>query len=60
MYVVGYMSDKFTVIPNNQMLTVITQEYHYSEFWPPIVYDQNFLPFPMNDIEGRVYEVVVE
>ncbi|MEA5100138.1 MAG: hypothetical protein VB011_06440 [Bacteroidales bacterium] len=60
MYIVGYMSDKFTVIPNNQMLTVITQEYHYSEFWPPVVYDQNFLPFPMNDIEGRVYEVVVE
>lgn len=60
MYVVGYMNDEFTVIPNNQMLTVITQEYHYSEFWPPVVYDQNFLPFPMNDIEGRVYEVVVE
>jgi hypothetical protein len=60
MQVVGYMSDKFTVIPNNQMLTVITQEYHYTEFWPPVVYDQNFLPFPENDIEGRVYEVVVE
>ncbi|MDR0790789.1 MAG: hypothetical protein LBO06_08375 [Bacteroidales bacterium] len=26
MYVVGYMSDKFTVIPNNQMLAVMTQE----------------------------------
>lgn len=60
MYVVGYMSDKFTVIPNNQMLSVITQEYHYAEFWPPIIYDQNFLPYPKSDIEGRVYEVVVE
>ncbi len=60
MYVVGYMSDKFTVIPNNQMISVITQEYHYSEFWPPIIYDQNFLPYPKKDIEGRVYEIVVE
>lgn len=60
MYVVGYMSDRFTAIPNNQMLTVITQEYHYTEFWPPVIYDQNLLPFPENDIEGRVYEIVVE
>lgn len=60
MYIVGYMSDKFTVIPNNQMLSVITQEYHYSEFWPPVIYDQNLLPYPKKDIEGRVYEIVVE
>lgn len=60
MYVVGYMNDEFTVIPNNQMLSVITQEYHYTEFWPPVIYDQNFLPYPKTDVEGRVYEVVVE
>lgn len=60
MYVVGYMNEKFTVIPNNQMISVITQEYHYTEFWPPIVYDQNFLPYPKKDIEGKVYEIVVE
>ncbi len=60
MYVVGYMNDKFTVIPNNQMLSVITQEYHYSEFWPPVVYDQNLLPYPKKDVEGMVYEVVIE
>lgn len=60
MYIVGYMNDKFTVIPNNQMLSVITQEYHYSEFWPPVVYDQNLLPYPKKDIEGQVYEIVIE
>ncbi|MCK9164080.1 MAG: hypothetical protein M0O93_07020 [Bacteroidales bacterium] len=60
MYEVGYMNEKFTVIPNNQMISVITQEYHYSEFWPPIIYDQNFLPYPKKDIEGKIYEIVVE
>lgn len=60
MRVVGYMSHRFTSIPNNQMLTVITQEYHYSEYWPPIIYDQSLLPFPLNDIEGRVYDIRVE
>ncbi|MDR1846514.1 MAG: hypothetical protein LBR17_00125 [Bacteroidales bacterium] len=60
MYVVGYMNDSFCVIPDNQMLAVVTQEWHYSEFWPPVVYDQNFLPYPKNDIEGRVYDIVVE
>lgn len=60
MYVVGYMSDKFTSIPNNQMVGVVTQEYHYSEFWPPVIFDQNLLPYPKKDIEGRVYDIVVE
>jgi hypothetical protein len=60
MRVVGYVNSSFSVIPDNQMLAVITQEWHYSEFWPPVIYDQNFIPYPKNDIEGRVYEVVIE
>jgi hypothetical protein len=45
---------------NNQMLCVITQEYHYSEWCPPEVYRQGLIPFNASDIEGRVYEIVIE
>lgn len=60
MRVVGYMSDRYTAIPDNQMLAIVTQEWHYSEWWPPVVYEQGRIPFNASDIEGRVYEIVVE
>ena len=60
MQVVGYMNDRYTAIPNNQMLCIMTQEYHYSEWWPPIVYEQGLIPFNASDIEGRLYEIIVE
>ena len=58
--VVGYMSDKFTSIPNNQMLPVITQEYHYSEYWPPVIYEQGLLPYSVTDTKGILYELIIE
>ena len=60
MQVMGYMNDQFTDIPNNQMKAIVTQEYHYSEWWPPIVWEQGLIPYNKTDIEGRVYEIVVE
>ena len=60
MEVVGYMDDKHSAIPNNQMKCIVTQEYHYSEWWPPVVWEQGLIPYNKNDIEGRVYEIVVE
>lgn len=60
MQVVGYMNDEYTAIPNNQMLCIVTQEYHYSEWWPPIVFEQGLIPYNKSDIEGRVYEIVIE
>lgn len=60
MVLVGYMNDAYTAIPNNQMLCIVTQEYHYSEWWPPIVFEQGLIPYNKNDIEGRVYEIVIE
>jgi hypothetical protein len=60
MRVVGYMNDKYTSIPNNQMLAIVTQEYHYSEWWPPIAFEQGLIPYNQSDIEGRVYEIVIE
>jgi len=56
----GYMNDKYTSIPNNQMLGIITQEFHYAEWWPFQPFSQNGVPFPKNDIKGKVYEIVVE
>lgn len=60
MVVVGYMSDKNTNIPNNQMLTIITQEYHYSEWWPPYAFEQGMIPYNKTDIEGKVFGIAVE
>jgi hypothetical protein len=40
MKIMGYMSSSFTAIPNNQMRAIVTQEFHYGEWWPPIVWDQ--------------------
>ena len=60
MKVMGYMNDQYTSIPNNQMRAIVTQEYHYSEWWPPIVWEQGLIPYNKTDIEGKVYEIVIE
>ena len=60
MQVVGYMNEEFTTIPNNQMLPIFTQEFHYSEFWPPIIFEQGLIPYPSKDIIGRIYELTIE
>ena len=58
--VVGYMAQDITSIPNNQMVAVITQEYHLSEWWPPIPFRQEYIPFPQHDIKGELYELTIE
>ena len=60
MEVVGYMNDEYTCIPNNQMLCIVTQEYHYSDWWPPVVFWQGLIPYNKTDIKGKVFEIVVE
>ncbi len=60
MRTVGYMNDEVTSIPNNQMLLIITQEFHNTKWWPGSPYQQDNIPFPLNDIFGEIYEVIIE
>jgi hypothetical protein len=58
--VVGYMDQTNTSIPNNQMLMVITQEFHNTRWWVGSTYQQDNIPFPKNDIVGEIYELTIE
>ncbi len=60
LHVVGYMNDKVTSIPNNQMLVVLTQEYHHSEWWPNAPFKQENIPFPAKKLEGLLYSIEIE
>ncbi len=57
---IGYINDTYTSIPNNQMLIIFTQEYHYSHWWPKSPFKQEDVPFPAKDMEGIIYEVTIE
>jgi hypothetical protein len=60
MNVVGYMNEKVTSIPNNQMLLIITQEFHNTKWWPGSPYQQKNIPFPLNDIFGEILDITIE
>ena len=60
MHVICEMDNTITAIPNNQMLMVVTQEWHNQEWWPTAPFKQNFIPFPKKDIIGKVVEFEIE
>jgi hypothetical protein len=60
MRVVGYMDDKVTSIPNNQMLLIVTQEFHNTKWWIGSAYSQDNIPFPKVDYVGEIYELTIE
>ena len=60
LHVVGYMNNKVTSIPNNQMITVFTQEYHYSHWWPNAPFLQEDIPFPTEDLPGKLFSIEIE
>lgn len=58
--VVGYVNNTVTSIPNNQMLLIVTQEFHNSRWWVGTPFQQQFIPFPEKDIKGEIFEVSIE
>ncbi|MGZ4085831.1 MAG: hypothetical protein ACXVPD_00115 [Bacteroidia bacterium] len=54
------MDGTMTSIPNNQMVMVMSQEFHYQEWWPTAPFKTNFIPFPKNNIVGELLEVEIE
>jgi hypothetical protein len=54
------MDDSFSAIPNNQMIMILTQEWHNQEWWPTAPYQQNNIPFPKKDIVGKLLSVEIE
>ena len=60
LFVVGYMNDSITSIANNQMIMVITQEYHQSKWWPLAPFEQENIPFPAKKLDGRLFEIEIE
>ena len=60
MEVLCVMDDSITTIPNNQMLPVVTQEWLTKAPWYLSSYEQNFIPYPKDDVVGRIMELWVE
>jgi hypothetical protein len=58
--VAGYVDSRVTSIPNNQMLMIISQEFHNTRWWVGSTYSQDNIPFPKNDIIGEILEVTIE
>jgi hypothetical protein len=58
--IVGYMDSNVTAIPNNQMLLIVTQEFHNTKWWIGSPYSQDNIPFPENDLVGEIYELTIE
>ncbi len=57
---VGYIDQTISMIPNNQMLLIVTQEFHNTNWWPGSPYQQENIPFPEKDYVGEIYEITVE
>ena len=60
LHVVGYVNNTVTSIPNNQMLLIITQEFHNTKWWVGGPFQQDYIPFPENEIKGDIYEITIE
>ena len=60
LHVVGYQDYTVTSIPNNQMLLIITQEFHNTKWWIGSAYSQDNTPFPKEDYVGEIYELTIE
>lgn len=60
MRVVGYMDNTITTVPDNQMVMVFSQEFHYAAWWPLSPFEQDNIPYPKKDIVGEILEIIIE
>jgi len=60
MRIICIMDNTVSAIPNNQMIAMVTQEWHHQDWWPLSPFKQNELPFPKKDIIGKILEIEVE
>jgi hypothetical protein len=58
--VVGYMDKTVTAVPDNQMILVVSQEFHDSEWWVPAPFDQRNIPYPKNPLTGKIIAVEIQ
>ncbi len=59
LHVVGYMDNTVTAVPDNQMILVVSQEFHDSEWWVPAPYDQRNVPYPKSPLTGKILKVEI-
>lgn len=57
---VGYMDETVTKIPNNQMIMMVSQEFHHGDWWPFTPFHQNNIPYPKKDIKGVIHDMWIE
>ncbi len=60
LFEVGYIDQTISMIPDNQMLLIVTQEFHNTDWWPGSPYHQANIPFPAEDYLGEIYEIIIE
>lgn len=60
LYEVGYIDQTISMIPDNQMLLIITQEFHNTDWWPGSPFHTENIPFPKEDYVGEIYEITIE
>ncbi|HOM35568.1 MAG TPA: hypothetical protein PK262_00850 [Bacteroidales bacterium] len=60
LYEVGYVDYTVSMIPDNQMLLIVTQEFHNTNWWPGSPYLQENIPFPAKDYVGEIFEITIE
>jgi hypothetical protein len=58
--IVGYIDYTISAIPDNQMVMIVSQEFHNTKWWVGSPYTQDNTPFPKEDLVGEIYEITIE
>jgi hypothetical protein len=57
---IAFMDKTVTKVPDNQMVVVVSQEFHDSQWWVPAPYDQRYIPYPKDPLVGKILAVEIE